>query len=186
MPQAEAVFSDDGRHRYFWRWTWDAEKPRALFVMINPSVANHTRKDPTVHRCVEFVRLWGGGSLAIVNLYSIVDPDLSRLFNHEQPNGPDADRWIQDAAREIRESPTGHWIVCAWGARGKFLGRGRAVAALLGDGLCVLGLNDAGEPTHAKACPSTAAPVPWTVPYMSALRPGRPSLTSLEKAPTRE
>ena len=48
---AGAVFSDCERYRYrLWR-VWDEGKPKACFVMLNPSTATHEVLDPTVTRC---------------------------------------------------------------------------------------------------------------------------------------
>jgi hypothetical protein len=38
--ERDAVISNCGRYRYLLRRTWDAGRPRILFVMLNPSTAD--------------------------------------------------------------------------------------------------------------------------------------------------
>lgn len=48
----------DGPYRYWLTREWDAEKPRVLFVMLNPSTGDHEEDDNTIKRCVGFAKRW--------------------------------------------------------------------------------------------------------------------------------
>ncbi len=41
-----------------------------VWVMLNPSTADHVHDDPTIRRCMGFARAWGYGGIAVVNLYA--------------------------------------------------------------------------------------------------------------------
>lgn len=57
------------------------------------------------------------------------------------PIGSENDRWLKQLAKEAGI------VVAAWGNDGSFLGRSRAVTALIPDLYC-LKLNQSGEPAH--------------------------------------
>jgi len=66
-----AVFggaSDEYRYRLC--RTWDATKPHAMFVMMNPSTAYPLVDDPTVAKCGRFARAWGYGGLYVGNTFA--------------------------------------------------------------------------------------------------------------------
>lgn len=87
LPKVEkgAVLSECGLYRYqLWR-IWDDQKPKVLFIMHNPSTADADDDDPTIRRCVAFVKSWGYGGFYVGNLtpYRATDPkSLSRLDYH--------------------------------------------------------------------------------------------------------
>ncbi|WP_318389140.1 DUF1643 domain-containing protein [Enterobacter sp.] len=62
-----AVFSDCGLYRYSIGRIWDATKPYALFIGLNPSYADAEQDDPTLGRCMkwftEFIHLNKGDML---------------------------------------------------------------------------------------------------------------------------
>ncbi len=64
-----AVVTGDEVHRLELGRSWSGfEGPMILWVMLNPSTADGNVDDPTVRRCIGFSKLWGFGSLVIVNL----------------------------------------------------------------------------------------------------------------------
>jgi hypothetical protein len=131
-----ATISADGTYRYhLWR-EWDAHKPRAIYVMLNPSTADGRHDDPTIRRCVGFAKGWGFGGIEVVNLYALRATDPREIRNYADPVGPDNDRHILNAVGERAVYPYSielgdddyvrarHPIlVCAWGARGHRSGR---------------------------------------------------------------
>jgi hypothetical protein len=63
-----AVISSCGRHRYkLWR-VWDKTLQFCMFVMHNPSTADHNHDDPTIRRCIGFAKSWGYGGIFVGNL----------------------------------------------------------------------------------------------------------------------
>jgi hypothetical protein len=105
-----AKLSPDGRYRYMLGRTWNIDRARVLFVMLNPSTADAERDDPTIRRCVGFARSWGYGGLTVGNLYAYRSTQPARLAEVEDPVGPDNDAALRMLAGDAA------LIVCAWGA----------------------------------------------------------------------
>lgn len=123
-----AVFSPDRVYRYYLERTIDPlmnNQRSVCFVMLNPSIADETRPDHTITKCIGFAKRWGYGTLRVVNLFALVSTDPKGLVKHGAPIGPDNDRWITKVAWESER------IVCAWGAHGTLHSRGRTVWRLL-------------------------------------------------------
>ena len=115
---AGAVFSDDMVYRYrLWR-TWDPELPTCLFLMLNPSTADHEQNDPTIRRCLDFAKQWGYGQLLVGNLFALRSTNPQNLRHHPEPTGgPDND----DALLAMHEEA--NLTVAAWGVHGAHLRR---------------------------------------------------------------
>jgi hypothetical protein len=78
-----AIISDSGKFRFqLWR-IWDADKPKVLWVMHNPSKANAIDDDATIRRCVGFSKLWGYGGLYVGNLFPYRATDPKELYKLE-------------------------------------------------------------------------------------------------------
>jgi hypothetical protein len=54
--ERDAVISDCGQSRYLLRHTWDAVKPRALHVRLNPSTADADIDDATIRSCIRLAK----------------------------------------------------------------------------------------------------------------------------------
>lgn len=153
-----AVFSDCMTYRYALlrrlNKTIGLLEPRpCLFVMLNPSTANHEDDDPTIRRCKGFAERWNFGCLTVVNLFALRSTDPKKLYKYPDPVGPDNDKLIIESAKAA-----GH-IVCAWGTHGALHGRGRKVLRMLEEFKPVhLGLTKAGHPKHPLYLKSTTAP----------------------------
>lgn len=140
-----AAFSGCRRWRYLlWR-RWDAGRPAANFLMLNPSTADEFQLDPTCARARGYAERWGYGALIVTNVFGwrATDPDDMKAAS--DPVGPGNDRAIVQAAREAGI------VVCAWGNHGAHAGRSARVVALLKDAgiaLHALKVNGGGEPAH--------------------------------------
>lgn len=66
-----ATFSDDETLRYTLVREWDADLPRLMAMLLNPSKADHDRSDNTVTRVIDFAKAWGFGSLVVTNMWPI-------------------------------------------------------------------------------------------------------------------
>lgn len=147
-----AALSPCGTYRYaLWRQLQRQLEPRvseqgetALFVMLNPSTADDLEDDPTIRRCLGFVRREGFARLAVANLYALRSTNPARLATHPDPIGPVNDEWLKILAGDAST------IVVAWGAsRHAAPGRIETVLRLLGGRpLKCLGLSDGGHPRH--------------------------------------
>ena len=108
--ERDAVISDCGKYRYLLRRAWDHAKPRALFVMLNPSTADAEIDDATIRSCARLCRGMGYGSFEVVNLFGWRATDPKELAAAPDPIGPDNDRIISAAIERCDVA------ICAWGA----------------------------------------------------------------------
>jgi hypothetical protein len=156
-----AVVSDDGLYRYHLSRSW-ADGPRALFVAINPSVANADVNDPSVVRMIGFGRREGFGGIEIVNAYAIIHTDIRMARLHRSPIGPDNDVAIITAA--LRVTNAGGKIIVAWGAKPWAADRLRVVRRILQPyPLWCLGVNKDGSPRHPLMLAGDTPLVRWPV-----------------------
>ncbi|HEY9627402.1 MAG TPA: DUF1643 domain-containing protein [Coleofasciculaceae cyanobacterium] len=141
-----AIFDRTKTYRYsLWR-SWDDDKPRVAFVMLNPSTADAESNDPTLRRCIGFAQTWGYGSLVVVNLFALRATHPAQLRQVRDPIGQECDRHILAAVS------TADCTVVAWGNGGHLKGRDRIVQKLIsreltGTAHC-LGVNRSGQPRH--------------------------------------
>ena len=87
--QKHAILSYDGKYRYQLSRTWDKDKPKLLFIMLNPSTADTINDDPTIRRIIRFSKSWGYGGLYLGNLYAFRSTDPKGLLSTDDPIGPD-------------------------------------------------------------------------------------------------
>lgn len=139
-----AKFDTSGRYRYaLWR-AWSADYPRIAFILLNPSTADEESNDPTIRRCIGFARVWGFGSMEVVNLFAYRATHDREMFKVGNPVGEENDRFL---IRAVERCST---VVVGWGTRGTLLGRDREVISLLAgrkDVHC-LGTTKGGHPRH--------------------------------------
>lgn len=98
---------------------------RCVFVMLNPSTADAVINDPTIVRCMGFAQSWGFKALTVVNLFAFRATDPVRLRAARDPIGCRNDEAI------VNWCAVADKIVCAWGTKGKLLGRDKQVLELL-------------------------------------------------------
>jgi len=152
-----ACFDRSRRYRYALGREWRPDGPRVVFVMLNPSAADHRRDDPTIRRCIAFARAWGFGALTVVNLFAWRTAHPADLRRVADPVGPRNDAHLRAALRGAV------LVVRAWGDQGTLLGRDRAVAALLaraGAPQAVLGLTARDRPRHPLYLSRATRPIP--------------------------
>jgi hypothetical protein len=158
MTDAGATFSPCRRWRYLlWR-CWDASRPAANFLMLNPSTADEVQLDPTCARARDYAERWGYGALVVTNVFAFRQTDPGAMKAAADPVGPGNDAAIVRAARDAAI------VVCAWGNHGAFLGRSSRVKALLHENripLHALRLNANGEPAHPLYLPGKLRPISW-------------------------
>ena len=111
-----AVISRCEKYRYKLTRTWDEDKGKVLFIMLNPSTANHIENDLTTIRCINFAEKWGYGGIMIGNIYP---------FRAKRPK--DLKNWVRDCKHSKRFQDWINYrhimsmveqadmIVCAWG-----------------------------------------------------------------------
>lgn len=161
MGGRKAVFSHCMRFRYrldiplgaqqmlFQKSSGDG---RCVFMMLNPSTADHNVNDPTVSRCVDFAQKWGFADVTILNLFAFraTDPDDLLAFGLEPGVGTNNDRHIATVVKQSRR------VVLGWGNTFKeepfFRDRIRAVLATIAKNhaspAVALEINSDGHPRH--------------------------------------
>ena len=130
---------------------------QVLFVMLNPSTADHRNDDPTIRRCRGFAKLWDCNGLAVANLYALRSTDPAALWSHPDPVGPDNDDCLWTFAREYGD------VVCAWGSNAR-PERAACVVSIMRDAgarLWCLGTTKNGSPRHPLYVRGDAEPVPF-------------------------
>jgi hypothetical protein len=83
------------KYRYKLTRIWDEEKPKVLFIMLNPSTADASVDDPTIRKVVKFANSWGYGGVYVGNLYAFRSRDPKMLKHTDDPIGPKNITYIQ-------------------------------------------------------------------------------------------
>lgn len=114
LKSGAIIRGDKDEYRYsLWR-VWDDTLPIMVFVMFNPSKADHTFNDPTIRRCISFAKREGFGGIRVVNLFAFRSSVPSALVHEKDPVGPRNDYFIRTACSGADNS--GGRVVAAWGA----------------------------------------------------------------------
>jgi hypothetical protein len=165
---SSARISADGIYRYSLSRRWGPGEP-LLFVMLNPSTADHTEDDPTIRRCTAFARREGAEGIHVVNLFAFRATKPKALRTTSDPVGPEN----AAAFRELCEwpHPPGSelpQIVLAWGNLDKRLAgqRETALGWLRGheDRFRCLGTTKSGDPRHPLFVRGNQPLLRWTHP----------------------
>jgi hypothetical protein len=90
-----AILSKDNKYRYQLSRIWNEEKPKVLFIMLNPSIADADIDDPTIRKVITFAKSWGYGGIFVGNLYSFRSTDPKVLRYTDNPIGEDNIQHIQ-------------------------------------------------------------------------------------------
>lgn len=122
--QRDAVISACGRYRYRLTRAWGPGGGVA-WIMLNPSIADASRDDPTLKECVRRSLSWGAGWLIVVNLFGLISSDPRLLLTDPDPVGPENDAYV------IQAIDSAQLVICAWGNGGRLADRADRVCALL-------------------------------------------------------
>ena len=110
-----AVISKCEKYRYKLTRTWDEDKGKVLFIMLNPSTANHIENDLTTIRCINFAEKWGYGGIMIGNIYPFRAKRPKDLRKWLKDGGPKAISEFFNRDAVWRMADQADIIVCAWG-----------------------------------------------------------------------
>lgn len=153
-----AILSECGLYRYALTRSIENSKPAsAVFLMLNPSVADASVDDPTIKRCMGFAKSWGADQLTVLNLYAYRATNPSELGLADDPVGPLNDLYLAKAADMFQD------IVCAWGKHPR-ADRVRFVVEILkarGNNLWCLDTNKDGSPAHPLYQAANKPLKPW-------------------------
>ena len=156
---AGAVLSCDGRYRF--------ELTRSLarhvyshkaimWLMNNPSTADHEVDDPTIKRCKSFTAMWGCTRLVVgnVNPHRSTDPKLTER--------PSIDTLAINDKHLLSMAEEALVIICAWGAAADpalVVRAWRLLDEAYPRKMCALGLTKGGSPKHPLYIKATTKPV---------------------------
>ena len=118
-----AVISKCEKYRYKLTRTWDEDKGKVLFIMLNPSTANHIENDLTTIRCINFAEKWGYGGIMIGNIYPFRakrPKDLRKWIKQDRDDNYKTGLGIANAimvnkAHVDQMAACVDLVVCAWG-----------------------------------------------------------------------
>ena len=148
----DAYFSKDRKYRYaLWR-IWNKEKPKVLFIGLNPSTADELKDDPTIRRCIRFAKDWDYGGYIMGNIFAYRSTDPKNLLKIDDPIGPKNDYWLKKIHQEASLT------IGAWGNHGKILGRGEEINQMLKTFYC-LRITKQGFPSHPLYLSSKLKPI---------------------------
>ena len=146
-----AIFSECFKYRYCLERRIDMRfsKGEIIFVMLNPSTADHQTDDATIRRLMRFAREWRYDRFIVLNLYAFRSTAPKILKKTKDPVGPSNDKFILEALEE-----SSCRIVCAWGNNA---GKDRVCEfmKLVGEReLWCFGVNKSGMPKHPLYVPA--------------------------------
>lgn len=175
---SSATLSGDRHYRYQLARSWTQDfGAYALWIGLNPSVADEDANDPTVDnvcRRTQYWRLAPNGKpfvgVWLGNLYAYRSTDALRLLKVDDPIGPNNDGYLRDMIARA------DMVICAWG-NGPFgvreqpghMARCQAVLQLIRDGgkdAYMLHRCASGHPRH---------PLYWPEEAPAHLFPGYPT-----------
>jgi len=140
-----AKISEDGKYRYQLSRIWNNVLPKALFIMLNPSTADHEKDDPTIRRCINFVKSWGGGGLYVGNLFAYRTSKPTILLQQANQK-EDIVGILNDFNLRLMAHKCTR-IVFAWGNNGSLYDRDKQIIKMFPDACC-LDLSKNGHPKH--------------------------------------
>src|SRR5690348_4261255 len=121
----DAVFDKTRKYRYSLSRLWQPDRPKAAFVMLNPSKADASLNDPTISRCISLADRMSCGSLEVVNLFAFRTAYPEELRACRRPIGKLNDEYIGAAVENAS------LVVVAWGNWGYLHNRDEEVLQLI-------------------------------------------------------
>ena len=140
-----AEISYDREERFSLSRIWDQKKPKLLYIMLNPSIADDKRDDPTIKRLIFFTKKFRYGGFYVTNLFTQITPYPKEL-NMDNLSKKNNLKIINDL---IKKSDS---IVYAWG---NLVSEPRDLLEIIDSPLC-FGKNINGTPKHPLYLPSNS------------------------------
>ena len=75
----EAKFCEAKKNRYFLKRKWNNSKGLLLYIMLNPSLADEKKDDPTIRRLINFTKRFDYGGFLVGNIFTIITPNPKEL-----------------------------------------------------------------------------------------------------------
>ncbi len=143
-------------YRYtLWR-IWDKALPLAMIIGLNPSTADANTDDPTIRRCISFMKGFGYGGFYMVNLFAFRATEPAVMKKADFPVGhPFNDEYLKLTTNKVAI------VIFAWGTDGHYLNRDREVIAMFPNAYC-FGKTKEGHPKHPLYLASDTLLTPFT------------------------
>lgn len=132
-----ADISNDKKDRFSLSRIWDSKKPKALYIMLNPSYADNESDDPTIRRLIFFSKKFKFGGFYVTNLFSQITPYPKELNMDNKSKKKN----LKIISELIKKSDL---IVYAWG---NLVSEPIELRKLIESPLC-FGINKNGTPKH--------------------------------------
>ena len=132
-----ADISNDKKDRFSLSRIWDSKKPKALYIMLNPSYADDESDDPTIRRLIFFSKKFKFGGFYVTNLFSQITPYPKELNMDNKSKKKN----LKIISELIKKSDL---IVYAWG---NLVSEPIELRKLIESPLC-FGINKNGTPKH--------------------------------------
>ena len=97
------------QNRYFLKREWDNSKGLLLYIMLNPSVADEKKDDPTIRRLISFTKKFNYGGFLVGNIFTTITPNPKEL---DKSKGM-SDKNFEELIKLINKVDQ---IVYAWGS----------------------------------------------------------------------
>ena len=152
--KSNAILSSDRKYRYVLERAWDESLPKAMFIGLNPSMANETKDDPTVKRLITFAKSLNYDGFYLLNLFAYRSTQPENLWKVKNPIGNTNDDYI------LEYSNLSDMVIACWGNKGTYKNRSKEVSDLLNQLHC-FGKNKTGQPKHPLYLKRTASIVPY-------------------------
>ena len=104
----EAKFSNDNKERYSLKREWDKSKNKILYIMLNPSLADEKKDDPTIRRLISFTKKFNYGGFLVGNIFTKITPNPKEI---DTSTGI-SDKNLEELLKLINEVDQ---VVYAWG-----------------------------------------------------------------------
>lgn len=138
-----AEFSSCGKYRYkLWR-KWDASKPLAMCIGLNPSTANANKNDQTINYLIKMLSILGYGGFYMMNLFAWITPHPEELLTCENPLGENNSK-LQEVEKLCAD------VVVCWGGFKEAEQRIKEVLPNYPTAKC-FGKTSSGRPLHPLA-----------------------------------
>ena len=110
--KTEAIFADDRKRRYLLKKEWNPKEPKAMILMINPSVADVVKLDYTTLYILNNLQDLSFGSVDIVNLFS-------RMTKKLKSDDIELALEEKNLAQIHKSAQTADSVIIAWGKSGE-------------------------------------------------------------------
>lgn len=166
-----AFISKCQKFRWWLSRRW-ASGDKVLWVMLNPSTADHEVDDPTIRRIIHFSRSWGYAGLTVVNLFPFRSSSPTECKEWFYSQTPEVQKGFEENREVIKKMMTQHdRILAAWGNLFPSIQAKNLIQWVFGQTstpIFCLGQTQSGNPIHPMArgehrVPDDAKPVIFQV-----------------------